>query len=372
MVLSLVAVTSALVPVAVNAGTRVPRTTCTNTTVLDTWSLPTLIRQVIVVPIEAPQIAQAGSLFKAGYGGVILFGATGPSNFAAELNSLRATVPNDAGIFVMTDDEGGGVWRLSNLLKPLPWARTMAQIMTAAQITAAATSAAKAMVKLGITMDLAPVLDIDGKNVWPGATDADGYRSFSGNGSVVAVDGTAFMKGLIAGGVVPVIKHFPGLGGVSPNTDDGAASTAPWATVQKVSLPPFVAAVKAGAPALMMSNATVPGLTTGPATLSSAAYNAVRTTLNFKGLIITDSLSAGAISAVHLSVPQASAVAVSDGAQMVLFGVPTKGTVSQMATAILNAIFSDVATGTISRTTLVNDDAAILKTRGVNLCSTPG
>jgi hypothetical protein len=51
--------------------------------------------------------------------------------------------------------------------------------------------------------------------------------------------GLAFADGLEAGGVVPVVKHFPGLGGSSGNTDDGPAQTLPYATLQQGGLIPF-------------------------------------------------------------------------------------------------------------------------------------
>jgi beta-N-acetylhexosaminidase len=61
----------------------------------------------------------------------------------------------------------------------------------------------------GVTMDLAPVLDLsDG----PDAADPDGPRSFSINASIATAYGLAFARGLQEGGVIPVVKHFPSLG----------------------------------------------------------------------------------------------------------------------------------------------------------------
>ena len=73
----------------------------------------------------------------------------------------------------------------------------------------------------GITMDLAPVLDLD-NGVGPNNRDPDGTRSFSLNPGVAAADGVAFLQGLEAGGVVPVVKHFPGLGQASGEHRRGA------------------------------------------------------------------------------------------------------------------------------------------------------
>jgi len=70
----------------------------------------------------------------------------------------------------------------------------------------------------GVTMDLAPVLDVDGGQ-GPDDQDPDGTRSFSANEKIASADGLAFAAGLEAGGVIPVVKHFPGLGGSTGNTD---------------------------------------------------------------------------------------------------------------------------------------------------------
>jgi beta-N-acetylhexosaminidase len=236
------------------------------------------------------------------------------------ITRLDATT-GGAGLLIMTDEEGGGVMRLDNLVTAFPWAQTMGRTMTPAQITAVARRVGAQLLAAGVNMDLAPVLDVDGRAVYPGAADPDGFRSFSGSTSVVSADGTAFMQGLAQSGVIPVAKHFPGLGGSTGNTDDGPASTLPWTTLESGGLQPFTAAIAKGVPAIMVSNATVPGLTTIPASLSAPVMTTVlRQKLRFTGMVMTDSLTAGAISALHISVPVAAARALLAGADLVLLG----------------------------------------------------
>ena len=348
-------------------------TVCSNASVLATWSLTSLANQTIVVPVNATSIASATPIALGGYGGIILFGATGSTTIASVISTLQAQTYGHRGLLIMTDNEGGGVWRLANLLSPLPWARTMGSTMSSARITAAATQAGLAMRRLGITMDLAPVLDIDGTNAPPSASNPDGYRSFGGNAKIVTSAGVAFMKGLLAAHVVPVIKHFPGLGGTSPNTDDGSAATASWTTVQETSLGPFVAAIAAGAPAIMIGNASIPGVTSLPAGVSSAVLQGiVRQQLGFKGLIMTDSLSAGAVSAAHLSVTAAATAAVEAGADSILFGFPHSGTAVQQASAISASLVNAVNSGHLSRATLTAAATQVLQAKGVNLCTATG
>ncbi len=345
-----------------------PRTTCTTVQPLSTWSLVQLANETVIVPFRATDLSQARNAALEGFGGIILFGSTGPANLKWRIAAMRLAVPRHAGFLVMTDDEGGGVWRMSNLVPWLPWARALGR-QPDGIVEALARQRAKSMVKNGITVDLAPVLDIDGRNVEPGPTNADGYRSFSGHASVVEAKGIAFMRGLIEGGVLPVVKHFPGLGGVSPNTDYGGALTKPWLVVQKTSLAPFVAAIAAGAPAIMTSNAIVPGLSRLPASLSRAVITGeLRNTLHFKGLIITDSLSAGAIHDAGLSVVAAGVAAVAAGADAVLFSVPSHGTAVGLANSISHAIVRAVQRHQISKATLIAAAQRVVAAQGANIC----
>jgi len=218
-----------------------------------------------------------------------------------------------------------------------------------------------------VNMDLAPVIDVDSSNVIPGATNPDGFRSFSGSTAVVSRDGVAYMKGLRSAHVIPVLKHFPGLGGSSYNSDFGPAHTLPWSTLAKVAIPPFSAAIQAGAPAVVVSNDTVPGLATNPASLSPTTITyELKGQLHFHGLVLTDSLSAGAISAAGYSVPRAAVQAIRSGADMVMFGLDkdTRTTTSAIAAAIASA----VADGHLPRSRLVDAVDAVLATRHVNLC----
>ena len=345
---------------------------CTPTTALDTWPLQKLANQTIVFPVEETDVLAATDAAKAGYGGIILFGTTAPADLGNELATLRSDVPDDLGFVVMTDEEGGGIQRMANLVGSMPWAAQMGKTMTPAQIETLAESVGAKMLANGVSMDLAPVLDVDGRAVYPGQQDPDGFRSFSGNTSVVSADGVAFMEGMLGAGVVPVVKHFPGLGGVSQNTDYGPAWTLPWSTLQNVALPPFEAAIKAGAAAVMVSNARVLDLTTLPASLSSRLVTGeLRGALGFRGLIVTDSLSAGAITdpPLSLSVPKASVEALQVGDDMVLFGSTgsTNGDLA-LAASTSNAIVAAVDSGALPKSELVNAAAQVLAAKKINLC----
>ena len=272
------------------------------------------------MPVLNFNVAGATAEVTAGAGGVLFLGnAAPPSDLGARLHALTSRAPG-ARPLVMADEEGGGVQRLAGLVGDIPWARSMADTMSVAQTRALAQARGRQMLAAGVTTDLAPVLDVDGRP-GPSSTDADGERSFSPSASVAAAYGTAFMSGLRSAGVLPVVKHFPGLGGAQRNTDVGPAAIRALTQLRNLDLVPFRSAIAAGAPAVMTSNASVPGLTSLPSSLSHAVIDGLlRHELGFRGLVITDSLSAGAVTAVTPSLADATVRSLAAGADLVLFG----------------------------------------------------
>ncbi|MFB6955975.1 glycoside hydrolase family 3 N-terminal domain-containing protein [Streptomyces sp. NPDC056309] len=342
--------------------------TCTNNTKLAGWSNRRLAMLTIAVPVSETSVSDATSEVSAGAGGVLLFGSKAPSDLGSRLTALKSHVPGHLGLLVMTDEEGGGIQRMANLVGSLPWPAYMGKHWTPAQIQRNVTKVATKMAAAQVNMDLAPVVDVDGRNVAPSRTNPDGWRSFSGSTSVVSKDGVAYMNGLRAGHVIPVVKHFPGLGHSSYNSDFGPARTLPWSTLQKVGVPPFTAAIKAGAPAIMVSNNIVPGLGTNPASLSPTAISyELRGKLGFKGLVVTDSLSAKSISAAGFSVPAAAVQALRSGADMVMFDLG--GNTSSQTSSIASAITNAVTGGHLARSRLIDAAGHVLAVRHVNLCS---
>ncbi len=346
---------------------------CSNLKEISSWPVARRAAQLVVAPVLNFNPATIEVARAAGAGGILVLGSAGPpANLAADLSSAT---PGGA-LLAMADQEGGGVQRLGAPVPAMPWPRVMAETMTPDQVQALATSVGSSMRQLGIDVNLAPVLDLDA-GPGPSARDPDGLRSFSAVPATAARYGVAFMHGMQAAGVVPVVKHFPGLGGASANTDYGPAATPPFATLRTGGLIPFRAAIAAGAPAVMVANAAVPGLTTQPASLSPAVINGLlRHDLGFDGLVLTDSLSAGAISQSGYQLPQAAVAAISAGADMVLFG----STLTPAQTALLSpanvsatihtlvAALGAATNGTLSVTRLNSAVVHVLAAKHVQLC----
>lgn len=338
---------------------------CSPTAVLASWSLSRRAAQLVVVPAQETDVSEVQSSVQLGAGGVILFGSSAPSDLKEQLAAVESEAPGGIDPLVMSDEEGGEVQRLANLVGNLPWPAVMRQTLTPSQVRQLAQQTASRMLANGVTMDLAPDLDL-ATGPGPDAIHTDGPRSFSPVASVATAYGLAFAEGLEAGGVIPVVKHFPGEGSDSANTDDAPATSPPIAQLRNADLLPFSAAVEAGLPAVMVGNATVPGLSTGPASLSSPVVTGLlRGQMGFRGVVMTDSLSAVAVSSRGLSIAQAAVEAVEAGADMVLF---TSDSPNMTTSQVVDAIVAAVQGGSISQQDLDASVTRILALKKVDLC----
>ena len=145
----------------------------------------------------------------------------------------------------------------------------------------------------GVNVDLAPVLDVvpdsGAKSNAPiGALD----RQFGQDPANVAEHGLAFITGMEHAGVSPTIKHFPGLGRVNGNPDNSSSVTDDVTSRHDAYLMPFAAAIRAGAPIVMVSTATYRLLDpNSPAAFSRTIVTGIlRGDLSFTGLVISDDL----------------------------------------------------------------------------------
>lgn len=328
------------------------------------WTPTQVANQLLMVLGE---FASAGTLApeaQAGVGGFVFLGqpasSAGPFLHAA-LAGLDAGAAGAGQVqpWMSTDTEGGPVSRLANVLGSIPSAREMASGWTAAQVESAMHARGVAMRDLGVTMDLAPVLDT------AAPTDPVAYesqRSFSATPGVVAAYGAAFAAGLRAAGVVAVGKHFPGLGHASANTDTGPSNDPPLSQLRGDDLVPFARVVASGLPVVMVGHPVVPGLSGGlPASLSPATYALLRGTLGFAGVAMTDSLGAGAISAAGYTQAAAAVASVRAGADMPMVDASTWQPAVQ-------ALVQALSSGALPRSQADASVTRILAAKGVPVC----
>jgi beta-N-acetylhexosaminidase len=236
--------------------------------------------------------ARAGQI-----GGVILFGANISPQLPRAVAALQsaARAGGNPPLIIATDQEGGPIRRITGA----PPVAAAAQIAPAsAQGQGLAT--AHALSTRGITTDLAPVADVLGPGGFLGS------RSFGSSPVRVAAAACAFARGLQAGGVNATFKHFPGLGKATKNTDLSAVSVNLTATA----LVSDLAAYKTCQPALvMLSNAVYPALDPqAPAVLSAKIIQGLlRGQLGFRGVTISDTLSAPGVASPTTAVRAAKA-----------------------------------------------------------------
>jgi len=352
--------------------------TCSNASVIAGWPLSERLARVVAVPSLNFDLPQLSGVIAQGAGGVLFLGsAPAPTSLATMISSVQSSPAGHVPILTMADEEGGGIQRLQGVVQTFGWPRDLAASDSATQVEALATDVGHQMRAAGVDMDLAPVLDVDGRP-GPSNSDPDGSRSFSAQPTVASSYGIAFAQGLEAGGVIPVVKHFPGLGGSTVNSDLGAAATVPLDQEETLGLPPFIAAIATNIPAVMVGNNSVPGLTAGPASLSSAAISGLlRSKLGFSGAVLTDSLSAGAVSAAGYTVPSAAVAAIEAGADLVLFGstqtpqqeeLLAPSSVMETMNAIVTALTLAVHSGSLPVSRVDAAVGHVIALQNVDLC----
>ncbi|HEY1261061.1 MAG TPA: beta-N-acetylhexosaminidase [Stellaceae bacterium] len=217
---------------------------------------------------------------------------------------------------VLIDQEGGRVARL----QPPHWRRYPSAAEIAALPDPLAEEAARLgarliaddLGRLGITVDCLPVLDLPAA----GADPVIGDRAYGGDPDRVARLGRAVCDGLIAGGVLPVLKHIPGHGraqidshlalpGVAASHDELACTDfAPFRAL---------AAMPWAMTAHIVYMAIDP---TAPATQSKRMIgDIIRGEIGFDGVLISDDLS---MHALGDALPERAGRALAAGCDLVL------------------------------------------------------
>ena len=217
----------------------------------------------------------------------------------ALIEEMRACVRRgDAPVLV--DQEGGRVQRL----RPPEWraypspARIAALPDPLAEETArlGARLIAEDLFEVGITVDALPVLDLPAA----GADPVIGDRAYGSAPQRVATLGHAVSEGLLAGGVLPIVKHIPGHGRARVDSHRALPRVeASRAELSRHDFAPFrvLAAMPGLVPWAMTAHIVYPAIDdSAPATLSGRVIDdVIRGEIGFDGVLITDDISMGAL-----------------------------------------------------------------------------
>jgi len=230
---------------------------------------------------------------KHGVGGILLGKGTARS-YANMINRAQKEVR--VPLMITLDGEWGPAMRVTDA-PCFPYNMTLGAIQDDVLLYEYGREVARECRLLGVQVDFAPVLDVNSNPDNP----VIGYRSFGEDADRVAHLGAAFCRGLEAGGVMAVGKHFPGHGDTSVDSHKALARvTHDRGTLDNVDLKPFKVCIDAGMSGIMVGHLNVPALDRSgtPASLSRhITTDLLRKELGFDGLIFTDALAMkGAVS----------------------------------------------------------------------------
>lgn len=299
-------------------------------------------------------------------GGIILFGKniTTESALIALTKQLQAAAKagGQPTLLISTDQEGGSV-------KRLPWAPPTLSPPQMGRLGSAETAGQQgeltgaALLKDGINLDLGPVADV------PVSTASFMYqqgRTWSFSAATTTTLADAFAGGLVEGGGIASMKHFPGLGYAIHNTDLNVVTITASTAQLDPGLDPYRGIIRLGTglsgPGLamvMLSNAWYTAYDKANAAGWSHAIGTtlLRDQLGFGGVTITDSLN-GIGEAMGVPAKSLAIKAAAAGTDMILLTGPEAST-----SAAYTALVAAANGGTLSRSVLEASYERILTLR---------
>ena len=147
------------------------------------------------------------------------------------------------------------------------------------------------LLSLGIHLNLAPVADVSFQE-----TDFIYDRTFGQDAESTADYISTVVTTMNEEGISSTLKHFPGYGNNEDTHTGIAYDNRPMSTFESSDFLPFLAGIKAGAPAVLVSHNIVNCMDSGaPASLSKEVHRILREELGFTGVIMTDDLAMQAI-----------------------------------------------------------------------------
>jgi beta-N-acetylhexosaminidase len=275
-------------------------------------------------------------------GGITLFGDNVSST--AQVKRLDAALQKTSRLplLISIDQEGGEVNRITSGITVLPSEAVYGRQNNPTQVRSDTAGVGRQLRKLGINMNLAPVLDV----AWnPNSSIAKFQRSFGGNAQVDSRLGLAAINGYQSSGIAATGKHVVGLG----TTPVDPQFTLPVVKLSQkqwdTELLPFQEAVRARVDAIMVTHVDLPGHTSS-GTPASLSYNVVtgvlRDQMKYGGLIMTDSLTMGGVTD-HYNTGQIAVMALKAGNDVLLYadgGPLPPGLITKSGNAILDAVRS--------------------------------
>ena len=221
-------------------------------------------------------------------GGLVVFQG-GPVRHVDMFNRYQSL--SKVPLMVTFDGEWGLGMRMPDSTLSFPYQMTLGAVQDNQLIYRMGREVALDFQRIGMHFNFAPDVDINNNPKNP----VIGIRSFGDNKYNVTQKAKAYMDGMVDGGILASIKHFPGHG----DTDVDSHYDLPQLPFDKKRLDtlemyPFKELIKAGAPAVMVAHMNIPSLDDTPNMPSSISKKVVtdllRNELGFKGLTVTDAM----------------------------------------------------------------------------------
>ncbi|WP_432624027.1 glycoside hydrolase family 3 N-terminal domain-containing protein [Bifidobacterium sp.] len=266
------------------------------------------IGQLVMVPLPAgsdPSMLR-DLIVDRHVGSVLIIGNwdSGTTGVSAATSELQSYAPSNNRLLMTTDQEGGSVQHLRGSGFDTMPSATYQGTMDTAQLRQSAATWGAQLKTAGINVDLAPVVGTVTVDRSSNAPIGALYRDFGLDAAGNAEHAKAFIQGLSDSGVGSAIKHYPGLGSVTGNTDftsNGILDTT--TTLDGPEINAFNTTLDVNPSMVMMSLATYQRIDPdNPAVFSrSLITDYLRGTIGFQGVITSDSMSAAALNGIQPS-----------------------------------------------------------------------
>ena len=301
------------------------------------------VGQLLVAGIGGTEAGEDGLQAVQDYqvGGVILFGRNVESvqQLADLTNELKTLNGDNTPLFLCVDQEGGRVDRMppevDDLSSAYDYIAAGGDPLERGKVLAAQCAA------FGFNLDFSTCLDI-----WSNPDNTViGDRAYGSDPHTVTSAGLAVNQGLEQGGVIPVVKHFPGHGDTSTDSHvDLPVVDKTAEELQEFELIPFQEAIDEGTPCVMVAHILMTQIDPDlPASLSPKVVDGLlRQEMGFDGVVCTDDLTMGAISNTY-GMGEAAVMAVEAGCDLLLVCHEADN-----LTAARDALLSAVDAGRIS------------------------
>lgn len=343
--------------------------------ILGTMTLEQKVAQLFFVTPEqltgTDCVIEAGEAMEAALatlpvGGVICFSQNIETpeqlrEMLANVGRFSTEVAAGIPVFLGVDEEGGPlVSRVANSpafdVATFPHMATIGATGDVAQAGRVGMAIGSYLHEIGFNVDFAPVADV----LTNPENTVIGPRSFGADSQLVADMVVAEATAMLATGVLPCVKHFPGHGDTNADSHTGeAVSTRTREDLDSCEFEPFRRAIAAGVPLIMVGHIKTPNVAADdlPASLSRVMIGeTLRRELGFDGVIISDSFQMGAVTE-RFTPAEAAVKFLEAGGDMILM--------PEDLDAAYQGVLDAIASGILSRERIDESCLRVLGTKAM-------